>query len=773
MQQLTTSPAQPPTLLSFLSRSSLRLQPQAARSSSSGWAAQMARRHALLLGWLVLPGTGSGIHVVSDNDLFKPKTPQRLGMAAKQQRKTNLVQTLDPAEASRLLSGRAAAGQQQQQQGQQAEPYVQLQIALNAGPAGEAPVKVAFKLLHPLAAAAAAKKAAAAAAAGGAGLRAPSTSSVGRLPGARRQFGAGIGARSGAAAAAGAGEGGGSGSGSISALLGGAWTQAGGGGAAAAAAAGGEGAEPAGKRARKAPQKRVAWRVGPALVAVRWFVKDDPPAQACKDATLTDEQRRALASAHTTHHHAAFDQAARMEHQRERQIIEQQHKEAEEEAARLRQRVDAMQPSLQWYGAAPEVPLDASWQVAAGEGSTEAQRWSRTLPQLLAKLQSAAPALPGEPQESHQLLQPPSNALFNVAYHDSNVKLIPLNTVVQQQQQQQAPQQQQPVVLQAPLQQQPVPMQQQASPQGLHFSQGGVMQQQQQQQQQALLQGLQPVSQQQQPQQLVMQPIPPPSQQQQQQLGGPPPPAFGGGQLGVPPSSGPPSSSNQAQLLQALQSLQSQGGLAAMLGLQPSQHQQQQQPVMLGQHQVQQQQQPVQLAPGQMPPGSAAQPAGISAGMQIMLPNGMMAVVQGQQGQPLQLPPGVMLAPMLPQQQQQPPALHVQSGPYEQAGHVYEQPGHIRHSQHLARHEYGQQQWDRPKYEGGGYRGHGGGGGGGSGHEEWRRNKRECKFFNSAAGCRKGDAVASSTCCRARRRMCEMHGDELARACRGLCDVPI
>jgi hypothetical protein len=84
--------------------------------------------------------------------------------------------------------------------------------------------------------------------------------------------------------------------------------------------------------------------------------------QACKDAHLTDEQLRALAAAHQ-HHHAAFDQAARMEHQRERQIIEQQHKEAEEAAARLRQQVDAMQPSQEWYGASPEVPLDPSWQV--------------------------------------------------------------------------------------------------------------------------------------------------------------------------------------------------------------------------------------------------------------------------------------------------------------------------------------------------------------------------------------------------------------------------
>jgi hypothetical protein len=54
-----------------------------------------------------------------------------------------------------------------------------------------------------------------------------------------------------------------------------------------------------------------------------------------------------------------------MEHQRERQIIEQQHKEAEEAAARLRQQVDAMQPAQEWYGASPEVPLDPSWQVGS------------------------------------------------------------------------------------------------------------------------------------------------------------------------------------------------------------------------------------------------------------------------------------------------------------------------------------------------------------------------------------------------------------------------
>jgi hypothetical protein len=61
-------------------------------------------------------------------------------------------------------------------------------------------------------------------------------------------------------------------------LLGGAWAQPGG-STAAAAAAGGEGGEPVSKRVRKGPVKRVVWKADHDLVAVRWFIKDDPPAQ--------------------------------------------------------------------------------------------------------------------------------------------------------------------------------------------------------------------------------------------------------------------------------------------------------------------------------------------------------------------------------------------------------------------------------------------------------------------------------------------------------------
>lgn len=52
-----------------------------------------------------------------------------------------------------------------------------------------------------------------------------------------------------------------------------------------------------------------------------------------------------------------------MEHQRERQLIEQQHKEAQEAAARMRAEIDAMQPTSDWYGTPPAVALDPTWQV--------------------------------------------------------------------------------------------------------------------------------------------------------------------------------------------------------------------------------------------------------------------------------------------------------------------------------------------------------------------------------------------------------------------------
>lgn len=213
------------------------------------------------------------------------------------------VQTLDAVEAGRLLSGKpanaaAAAGagvaggmpgtaaQQARQRQQQLQEWcVQLQLTVNAGDE-EAPVKVTISAVQPPPAssssASAAKKLGGSGATGSAGARGSTTSSVGRLPGMRRTFGASLGARTGfgaaaAAAAAGvAGPGGdggaaGSGSSSISALLGGAWAQQPGPAAAEA--------EAAAKKGKKGPVKHVVWKDERELVAVRWFVKEDPPAR--------------------------------------------------------------------------------------------------------------------------------------------------------------------------------------------------------------------------------------------------------------------------------------------------------------------------------------------------------------------------------------------------------------------------------------------------------------------------------------------------------------
>jgi hypothetical protein len=86
---------------------------------------------------------------------------------------------------------------------------------------------------------------------------------------------------------------------------------------------------------------------------------------------LSEEQLRALTAAQH-HHHSAFDQAARREHARERQLIEQQHKEAEEKLQHMRQLIEAMQPQVEWTGAPQPVVLDPQWQVRAVEVSVQA-----------------------------------------------------------------------------------------------------------------------------------------------------------------------------------------------------------------------------------------------------------------------------------------------------------------------------------------------------------------------------------------------------------------
>eukprot|EP00775_Hariotina_reticulata_P008106 gene8106-8299_t len=369
----------------------------------------------------------NSIHMVSDGDLFKPaaavKPRPRVGLGIPQ-RRSHAVQQLDPTEAAKLLGSKQqlpseAAGQPQHAQenaGASAaaqEAHVQVEVVVL--PNDEA-VTVKLVVQQPVSAAAAGPAVS--------GTRVPGSNAA-RLQGVRK-FGMALGPRAGAAASNA------STSSSISALMSGAWANASSGagsspgvpgtrdtaavegaGAVAAADAG------AGREVKQQKKKRrVTWRDERDLVAVRWFIKDDPPAQAKQDAHLSEDQLRALTAAQHLHH-TAFDQAARREHARERQLIEQQHKEAEEKAQHMRQLIDAMQPEVEWTAAPQPVVLDPQWQVAAGEGSDLAQVDPRPLQQVVHQL--LQPILV-EPYEPHQLLQVPS-AFFNVPYHDRNVKI--------------------------------------------------------------------------------------------------------------------------------------------------------------------------------------------------------------------------------------------------------------------------------------------------------------------------------------------------------------
>lgn len=172
------------------------------------------------------------------------------------------MQTIESSEAGRLLSNSSSKQpppapvqvnlQQQQQQ------LVQLQLRVDE-PQQSVHVTI---LVTPLSASAGKPSAVPASVA-----RPPSTSSVSRLAGRRLGFGAGLATKPGTSADS-----------SISALLGGAWAQAGAGGD----ADGDGGEEPAAKKARKGPAKRVSWRNERELVAVRWFIKEDAPVKVRK-----------------------------------------------------------------------------------------------------------------------------------------------------------------------------------------------------------------------------------------------------------------------------------------------------------------------------------------------------------------------------------------------------------------------------------------------------------------------------------------------------------
>lgn len=142
--------------------------------------------------------------------------------------------------------------------------------------------------------------------------------------------------------------------------------------------------------------------------------------------------------------------------------------------------------------------------------------------------------------------------------------------------------------------------------------------------------------------------------------------------------------------------------------------------------------------------------------MQVMMPDGRIAtiVAQGQPGQPVQLPPGIVLLP----QQQQPsqPMVHVQqppghgppqyvasAGPLGSALHEQHRLDYVDDHDHEwgGRGGHGKGSYGRGD-AGRGARGRGGRGRHGRGDgvsQPWGRIKRECKFFTTPRGCQKGD----------------------------------
>lgn len=197
---------------------------------------------------------------------------------------SHAVQQLDTTEAAKLLGTRQqqppeAAGQQQLVQSSAgpaaAAQEAHVQVELVVLPCDEA-VTVKLLVQHPVSTAAVDSAAA--------GIKVPGGNAA-RLQGARK-FGMALGPRAGAA-----GSNAGSSS-SISALMSGAWANTPAAGASGptpgtsnTAAVEGTGTHSvadadAGKEVkRQKKKKRLSWKEERDLVAVRWFIKDDPPSQ--------------------------------------------------------------------------------------------------------------------------------------------------------------------------------------------------------------------------------------------------------------------------------------------------------------------------------------------------------------------------------------------------------------------------------------------------------------------------------------------------------------
>ncbi|GBF91505.1 hypothetical protein Rsub_04245 [Raphidocelis subcapitata] len=182
-------------------------------------------------------------------------------------------------------------------------------------------------------------------------------------------------------------------------------------------------AEP--RRRRAEGGRRVGWHPDVRLASVRWFKKEDAPLEARADRAYTDEELRRAAHPAAS----AFSEAARQEHVREREMVQQMHQKEQRQHDHephlepLRAAVAHLAPRTPW-ALPPPAPLDAEWGVAAGEESTERGR----VAQAIAARGGAPPPMHPQmqtPREPPELLASLVPAYQNQPGADVRVQVIP------------------------------------------------------------------------------------------------------------------------------------------------------------------------------------------------------------------------------------------------------------------------------------------------------------------------------------------------------------
>lgn len=196
---------------------------------------------------------------------------------------------------------------------------------------------------------------------------------------------------------------------------------------------------------RKAKKKRVVWLAEEALVGVRWFRKDDPPAAAQKDVDLTRAPAAPPVAAAREASPPGFESAAKKEHLSEAEALRRHRQEEDEERSEMVQRLARMQPTIAWMSpvtndaTAPAEVASMAAPPAAGEESTEAAAAAARRQQVPAALYASLADIPDTPAE------PGAMADHGVVQHLSTIPRIPLSleeaAARQQQQQQQQGQQ--------------------------------------------------------------------------------------------------------------------------------------------------------------------------------------------------------------------------------------------------------------------------------------------------------------------------------------------